>query len=355
MRVLSLSFVVATFALIGEASAATIGVVAPQSGPYAILGEQLRHGAKAALQKAGHEVLEIHETCAPDSGPAIAEALVNGKASFAIGFLCSDSLESSIEFLAASNIPVLTLSSRATGLIEDASKYDWPLYRLAPSLNDEATAASDAIIAHWKGMPIALIDDGTIYSRELTDSIRLRLENLGLKPSFVDTIRPGQDNQLALVRRLARLNIAHLFVAADRNDVAIIGRDALNEKIALAVMSGEAMKAPNNPVATPIGTLAVIEPDPRQLPSAVQISQELEAAGLHVEGYILPAYGAAQIADIAVKRSSGEQKPIRDILSTSSFDTILGAIRFNEQKGLSGNPFKLQEWNGENFVDPPQP
>lgn len=352
MRLLHLPIVVAAFALCCEANAAIIGLVIPKDGPFSILGQQARLGATAALRDQGHEVLEINETCEPDSGTAIAEQLVNGKANFAIGFLCTESLTGGIDFLAPSSIPVITLSSRANGLIEDAQKYDWPLYRLAPSLTDEARAASEAIISHWTGNPIALIDDGTIYARELTDSIRMQLENLGLKPNFVDTIRPGQENQLSLVRRLARLNIAHAFVAAERNDVAVIGRDAIENKIQLSIMSGEAMKAPNNPVPTPKGTLAIVEPDHRGRESAKTAVEQIEATGAIVEGYVLPAYAAAQIALASIKRSQDEKLSVMELLKTNSFETVIGPIRFNEQKGLTDNPFELQAWDGEKFVSP---
>lgn len=355
MGVLPVPVMIAVFVLASGASAATIGIVAPQSGPFAILGQQVSLGAKAALTSSGHEIVEINESCEPDSGAGIAEALVNAKASIAIGFLCSESLSGGIELLAASNIAALTLSSRATGLIEDAQKYKWPLYRIAPSLSDEARASVDAIITHWKGAPLALIDDGTIYSRELIDAIRLEIENLGLKPLFVDTLRPGQENQLALVRRLARTGATHAFVAADRNDVAIIARDANDNRIALKVMSGEAMKAANAPVPTPAGVLAVVEPDYRTFQTSAEAVATIEATGAIVEGYVLPAYAAAQIAASAVTRSAGEQTSVAELLSSNSFETILGPIRFNDQKGLSENPVRLQEWNGETFVDPIAP
>jgi branched-chain amino acid transport system substrate-binding protein len=355
MGVFPVPIMIAVLSLATSAGAATIGIVAPQSGPFAILGQQLSLGAKSALTSSGHEIVEIDESCEPGSGTGIAEALVNAKAQVAIGFLCSESLTGGIELLAPNNIAALTLSSRATGLAEDAQKYGWPLYRLAPALSDEARASVDAIIAHWKGAPLALIEDGTIYSRELVDAIRLEIENLGLKPLLVDTLRPGQENQLALVRRLARAGASHAFIAADRNDVAIIARDANENGISLKVMSGEAMKAANTPVPTPAGVLAVVEPDYRLAETSSQAVAAIEATGAIVEGYVLPAYAAAQIAASAVTRSAAEQTSTTELLSTNSFETILGPIRFNDQKGLSENPIRLQEWNGQAFVDPTAP
>lgn len=48
MRSLCLLPFIASLAFAGAASAATIGIVAPQNGPFELLGQQIRQGAKAA-------------------------------------------------------------------------------------------------------------------------------------------------------------------------------------------------------------------------------------------------------------------------------------------------------------------
>lgn len=68
MHLTRLLAIAATFAMAGTASAATIGVVAPQSGPYEALGLQIRQGVKIAAAKAGLDVMEIHESCEEGSG-----------------------------------------------------------------------------------------------------------------------------------------------------------------------------------------------------------------------------------------------------------------------------------------------
>ena len=72
----------------------------------------------------------------------------------------------------------------------------------------------------------AIIDDGTIYGRELAESFALAAEQAGLKPVFVDTFRPQLDNQIGLVGRLSKAGATHVFAGGDRDDIAIMGRDA---------------------------------------------------------------------------------------------------------------------------------
>lgn len=350
MLSLRLLTIIAGFALAGSASAASIGIVAPQSGPYELLGQQVRQGAKAAAAKLGLDVVEIHESCEDGSGGAIADGLVAAKVSAAIGFLCTETLQDVLPPLKAAAIPAITLSSRAPILMEDALKYGWSLFRLAPSDRAESDRIAEIILRDWKGHSIGLVDDGTIYSRELVDRIRSSLEENGLKPTLADTMRPNQEQQVALVRRLARTGISHVFVGAERNDVAIIARDAGSENIPLTVMGGDAMNAANNPVPLAANVLAVTRPAYDTLPSAQAVAGELRGAGIEPEGYVLPAYAAAELTAALAEATQAQSKPAPEILAGGTvFKTVLGDLGFSPTHDLSDNPYRLQRWNGQRF------
>lgn len=350
MLSLRLLTIIAGFALAGSASAASIGIVAPQSGPYELLGQQIRQGAKAAAAKLGLDVVEIHESCEDGSGGAIADGLVAAKVSTAIGFLCTETLQGVLPPLKAAAIPAITLSSRAPILMEDALKYGWPLFRLAPSDRAESDRISEIMLRDWKGHSIGLVDDGTIYSRELVDRIRSSLEENGLKPTFADTMRPNQEQQVALVRRLARTGVSHVFVGAERNDVAIIARDAGSENLPLTIMGGDAMNAANNPVPLAANVLAVTRPAYDTLPSAQAVAGELRGAGIEPEGYVLPAYAAAELTAALAEATQAQSKPAPEILAGGAvFRTVIGELGFNPSHDLSDNPYRLQRWKGQRF------
>ncbi|WP_313612301.1 branched-chain amino acid ABC transporter substrate-binding protein [Rhizobium sp.] len=350
MLSLRLLTIIAGFAFAGSASAASIGIVAPQNGPYELLGRQVRQGAKAAAAKLGLDIVEIHESCEDGSGGAIADGLVAAKVSAAIGFLCTETLQGVLPPLKAAAIPAITLSSRAPILMEDALRYGWPLFRLAPSDRAESDRAAEIILRDWKGHSIGLVDDGTIFSRDLVDRIRSTLEQSGLKPTFADTIRPGQEQQVALVRRLARTGITHVFIGAERNDVAIIARDAASENIPLTIMGGDAMNAANNPVALAQNVLAITRPAYDTLPSAQAVAGELRAANIEPEGYTLPAYAATELTAALAEAAQSQGKPAPEILAGGTpFKTIIGDIVFNPSHEVSENPYRLQRWNGQRF------
>lgn len=341
----------------GECHAAgvTIGVVAPQTGSFAPLGAQIRAGAEAKLRQDGDTIVTVNETCEENSGATVADALIAAKVQVAIGFLCSETLEGALPKLKDANIPAITVSVRSRILMEDAIKNGWPFFRLAPSDGAEAAKIIEVILRDWASSPIALIEDGTIHGRELTEAVRNALEQNGLKPVFTDTYRPGQEQQIALVRRLKKAGARKVFIGGDRSDVSIIARDARNEKIALDVMGGDAMRAADQPLPLADGTSAVILPDYTAMADASPAGVAIRATGAEPEGYVLPAYAAAEIAIKAAQAAAGDDRPVAQHLGGMPFDTIIGKIAFDGGHELTDNPYQLMQWRSGAFVPAGKP
>lgn len=339
---------------VGECHAAglTIGVVAPQNGNLSLIGTQVVAGAKARISKDGDTIVTVDEPCEENTGGTVADALIAAKVQVAIGFLCSETLEGALPRLKDANIPAITVSVRSRILMEDALKNAWPLYRLAPADGAEVQKIIEVILRDWAASPIALIEDGTIHGRELTEAVRVALEEKGLKPVFTDTYRPGQDQQVGLVRRLKKAGASKVFIGGDRSDVAIIARDAATEKFKLDILSGDAMRAANQPVALADGIAAVTLPDYALDPTANAAVSDLRAAGIEPEGYVLPAYAAVEIATKAATDAASDDRPIAQHIGGGTFDTVIGQIRFDARHELTDNPYRLLEWHADHFAAP---
>jgi len=334
------------------ADAPRIALVAPQTGPFSILGAQMRDGAALAARQQGMELVLVEENCQPGSGPAIARQIQESGAKAAIGFLCSESLDGSPAILKDAAIPAITLSVRWKGVMEDALKNDWPLYRMAPSTDDEAERLTEVILRDWSGSAFALIEDGTIHGRELTETIRNALEERGLKPVFTDTFRPGQEQQVALVRRLKKAGASHVFVGGDRNDVAVIARDAAAERISLTLMGGDSLKASDQAVPLAERVLAVILPDHANQPAAQSVAADMRAAGIEPEGYVLLAHAAVTVVAQGVGAAGALGMPLAQVIGETHADTVIGPIAFNDRHELGDNPYRLMEWRDGRFVEP---
>ena len=329
-----------------------IAVVAPDQGNLKILGDQVRLGAVfAGRDKA--EIIEIAESCAEGSGPALADRIAESGAVAAIGFLCTESLQGGLPVLAKAAIPAITLSIRSEVLMQDSLKKKWPFFRLAPSTSAEHEAVANAIFTHWKDKPFALLDDGTILSREMTDSVRQILEQKGMSAAFVDNFRPAQEVQTQLMRRLKQANVTHVFAASDRNDMSVLARDAKVAGINLTFLGGDALKGMNQPVPLEAGVYAITLPESAGLEFAKAIVDLMQGEKKIPEGYVLPAYSSIGIVLQATEIAEGSGAPLADALIETPFSTALGEIRFGKDHELAGNPYRMLVWDGTAFVEPP--
>ena len=328
-----------------------IAVVAPDAGNLQILGDQVRAGAEIAARGKA-ELVEIGESCAEDSGPALAQEIVESGAVAAIGFLCTDSLSGGLPALAKAAIPAISLSIRSEVLMQDSLKKKWPFFRMAPSTGAERDAIADAIFRHWKDKPFALLDDGTILSREMTDSVRQILEQKGMSAAFIDNFRPAQEVQTQLIRRLRKANVTHVFAASDRQDMSILARDAKAAGVSITFLGGDSLKGMNQPVPLEAGIYAITLPEPASLASAKAAVDLMQNEKKVPEGYVLPAYSAVELLLAADEIASAGDAPLSDALTDTPFSTAMGEIRFGQNHELTGNPYRLLVWDGEAFVEP---
>ncbi len=333
------------------AAGVKLAVVAPTDGPFATLGKQIMDGAAFQAGERGSEVVAIGESCEPAGGDELAKALLASGAEAAIGFLCTESLEAVLPALAEAGMPAITLSVRSDILMEDALKKKWPLYRLAPSGKAEARAIIDAIVANWRDKPLALIDDGTIHSRELFEAVRNALAEIGITPVFTDTYRPAQEQQVSLVRRLAKSGATHVFTGGDRNDTAIIARDAKAENIPITLMGGDVLNAADLNVPLENGVLAVTNPYASRSQEAAPVVNAMRAAGLEPDGYVLPAFAAVSLLEQAKDQAEKDDSALSDALMKGPYPTVLGPIRFNSAHERAQSPYKLMQWQDGRFVD----
>src|SRR5690606_21540418 len=100
----------------GAGEPVLVGVVAPLSGPFSLLGRQLRDGALDAIAAASIEFRPViaDDRCSAEGGAAAGELLAGQGVVAVIGFLCGEAMEAAMPPLADASIPVLTPGVRAT-------------------------------------------------------------------------------------------------------------------------------------------------------------------------------------------------------------------------------------------------
>lgn len=340
--------------MLGAAAAEplVVGVVAPTTGSSALLGAQIAAGARAAAGRAGDGSLRLEfadDGCTAGGGLKAAEQLAALGVRAVVGFLCREAIEAAMPVLAQAGIPVITVGVRANSLTDERQRTGWPVVRLAPRSDAERDAAARILPELWREKLFAIVDDGTIYGRELAESVRAGAEAEALKPVFVDTFRPGGDNQIGLVGRLRRAGAAFVFAGGDREDVAVMARDAAKLGAGLVFAGGEALRAQRDLVELEPGTLMIGLPEWADDADSAAL-EAIRAQGALPEGYALPSYAAVEIA---VQVLAGAAAPAGDAAKPflgRQFGTAIGPIAFDGKGDLALNPYRLFRWDGNRFA-----
>jgi branched-chain amino acid transport system substrate-binding protein len=320
----------------------TIGISAPLSGPFAILGRQIADGAAAAQAALGGEakikLVIADDRCDADGGKQAADILAAAKVSAVIGYLCTPALQVALPAFRAGKVPVMTLGVRPLKILEDARKNGDALFRLGPDSGEEESALADLLLPLWRGENFAIIDDGTIHARELAESLRIAAEARGLKPVFVDTFRPALENQLALVNRLKKSGATHVFVGGDRSDIAILARDAEVRGLPLTIASGEALSAAPDDVPLADNVIMIGVPQNEVMSGAAQ------------EGYFAKAFAAVEIIRQSAAMVSGAGN-LAETIRSEAHMSVMGNVTFDANGGQSGNPYRLLVSKSGGFED----
>jgi len=326
-----------------------IGLAAPLSGTFRLLGEQFVNGARMAARDGDIELIEVDDGCTAEGGEQAANVMAQADVSMVIGFLCTPAIEAAMPELMEIDVPVLT-PLRTPKLTDARERTGWPIWRIAPRLDDEPKAVARLLVQAWRNKHFAIIDDGTIYGRELAEHLRAEAELARLEPVLFDTFRPQLDNQIGLVGRLRRSGATHVFVGGDRSDIAIIARDARKLNYDVVLVGGEALRSAEESVHLPEGVLMVGLPLWESLASP-EILEQYRQAGIVPEGYTMLGHAAVDVAAGAIRAAQEAGTPVAEQLRNFSFDTAIGQIRFNAKGDLTVNPYQLYVYDGTDFIE----
>lgn len=340
----------------GEAAAEQlrIGLSLPLSGSTAVLGRQFQQGAEFALKELAEEseieIVVADDGCDADLAGLAAADLVAAGVDLATGMICNDAARAAALAFAGSDVPVVTAGARSEQLMRDAEREGWKLFRIAPGDDGVAAAAAQILSQRWRGTPWAVIDDGTVYGRTLADNLRQLMEEAGQPPQFADNYRPAQSTQAGLIRRLQRSGVSAAFVAGSAEDIAVIWKNAAEFAFRMEVAGGETLESlplVEGPDAVPDGLLAVMEPDPLDVPGVSALSARLVAAGVEPEPYVFQGYAAMELALAALRPA--REETVR-ALGQTVFWTVLGTVDFDETGRNTVSRYTLFQWRGGRFV-----
>jgi branched-chain amino acid transport system substrate-binding protein len=331
-----------------------IGMAGALTGPNAYQGEQQQQGVEMAIvdiNAAGGvlgqqlRLISVDDAC--DGGQAIAAAhkLVAEKVAFVVGHQCSGASIPAAGIYERAGIIQMTPASTNPRLTEEGRSN---VFRICGRDDQQGAIAGAYLAAKGQEARIAILSDGSIYGKGLTEETRRQLRNNGGAETIHDELETGLSDYSSLIAKLQTAGIQIVYFAGYYREAAILIRNAREQGYNLQLVSGDSIASEAFIQVTGEageGTVFTSFRDPRRNPGAASLVERFRQKGFEPEGYTLYSYGAVQAwAQAITKAGSTEPQAVISALRSNEFDTILGRVSFDAKGDVRQPGFEWFVW-----------
>ncbi len=277
------------FMMTGLAAKAETLVVAAPFSEFPAIATQMRDGAKAAIgaSAAGNWVIkEVDAGCSEKTAQGVSGLILAEKPDAVIGLPCIESLNPALATLGPVGVAVVTVAARAQAPSLLAMKNQWRLYRTGPRENQAAEATARLIVETWRTVPFAILDDGTVFARDLAKAIGEKAASAQVKPVLIASFEPQLESQKKLIDQVSSAGATHVFIAGDRANIAQIANEAAG--LGLIFAGPESLLAVDTDIPLP--------PDVLMVARDMVMNHQVELQEDYHQGYGFDAFMAAEIA-----------------------------------------------------------
>ncbi|MEM1288971.1 MAG: ABC transporter substrate-binding protein [Pseudomonadota bacterium] len=317
-----------------------IGVLAPLSGPFAQLGEQVEIGVRRATESLNIRITALDDACDEDRGLAAANQFVGAQVDFVVGGVCWRPAVSARAVLETEGIPFYASGVRFGGLT-DQSLGD--TFRVNGRDDTQAAFLSELLLSGAldaemgrelaAANPVLLFTDGT-YGRTLAEGMRDILSPSGIDFALFESFDPQTGTDRAAARAEAE-DPALIIIFAGQADTALMVSALRSRGVASTILAGDSALAREFPLlaqgreegilfSRPVDWRWFLSPEDRTA---------LEQDGSSLAGLVLPSMAATQVG-LAVQNGQLEWP----------FGTVLGPITFDDNGDANLPSFELWEW-----------
>ncbi len=335
------------------ASALTIGVSAPTSGPDAVFGDQLKIGVAQAIADIDADGGFLGERAAvqvaddgadPKKGVEVAKTFVARKVPIVVGPFSSAvagpasavyAQAGTLDLLPAATAPALTERGLAT------------IFRLCAREDAQAPVAARYILRHF--LRVAFLHDRTGPAKALTDAVRAALKSGPAREVFYGSLDKGTRDVGALAARIKASGAQAVFWGGGATEGGLLARQLRDSGAHVTLVGGFALATDEfanaaGPAAD--GALAVFPRDPHTRPAAAALLRRLQTRGQTPDGVVFYAYAAIQVvAQAAGKAASLEPQALAATMHAGQvFKTVLGDIAFDAKGDLRTPDLTVYVW-----------
>jgi len=355
------SFFVGLLACAPAYADVTIGFVEPMTGKYAVLGEQLKRGTDQAVKDinaAGGingEKIVLHpgdDACDPKQAVSAANEMASAGIKFVVGHVCSGSAIPASKVYMEEGMLLISPGASNPKLTDEAKDL---IFRTFGRDDNEGAVLGQYIAKHFRNQKIAIIQDNSAYGYGMAEAVKKILNGRGVNEVLFEGYTPGERDYSALISKLKQAGVEVLIIGGYHTEAGLIARQIKEQGVNIQIVGGNALVTDEFwSIAGPAGegTLISFTSDPRKVPQAKNIIEEMRKSGYEPEGYTLFSYAAVQIMAEGIKRA-GKTDPMKvaAALRSAPVQTILGPLSFDAKGDVSGVEYAIYRWHDGKYTE----
>jgi branched-chain amino acid transport system substrate-binding protein len=349
----------------GTAAAGDIklGMLTPLSGGEAAIGPYMKNGAQLAVDEInaaggvnGRKLtLTVEdEACDAKTAAAGAAKLVTAGIHISVGGYCSSATLPTLTVFKNADIPMLIPAANSADLLKGKLPN---VFLINGTGIQQAAKAADFIKAQG-AKAVALVDDNTSYSKDITTRTGENLKAAGITIASAQSVTKGESDYSGAVTAVLRANSDFVYWTGYFQEGGLIIKQlkaaGFTGKIMVADGSVDKQLVSIAGNATAQGVYATMTQTPTTIPGGeAWIAKYKAKFGAEPGPYSTQSYDAVRIAAEAVKGAGGSTKGadvIKALEAINGFKIFSGNLKFTPEHTLSEGGFEILVVKGEDFV-----
>ena len=322
------------------------------SGPFAVMGQQMRRGASMAVDdinaQGGIVCRKIELEVADDKGDgkvaeAVAKKLAKTGTQFVVGHYNSGPSIYASEIYAKTGVLIISPASTNPSFTERdpkirdpkiKSKNLWNTFRTAGRDDIQGRLAGEYIAKAFSGRNAAVLSDGTPYGDGLANKAKAALKAAGQPEQLLSKIKVGQKDMSRLISSMNEKKIDVVFFGGLAGEMATLVRQSNEAGFKPQFIAGDGIYTGDFPHAAGPGvegTMFAFSLEDRGHADAKSVVERFRAQGFEPEAYTLKAYAAVQVVakGIEVAGKSDPKAVAKAIRKGAPIPTVLGSLTFD--------------------------
>jgi len=301
------------------------------------------------------ELLVEDDVCKPEIAINTATKLISQKVPVVLGHICSGATKATLGLYHDAKIIVMSPSATNPELTQSGQYPNF--YRTIASDDEQARLEVDFAVKTLKLKKIALLHDKGDYGKGLAEYARKFIE-LAPQTKLVlyEGVTPGALDYSAVVQKIRRAGADGVIYGGYHPEAALIVSQMRKKNMTAFFISGDGVK--DETFLKVAGNYAEgvyasgARDVSKNLLAEAAVRAHKKVYGADPGAFFLNAYAAALALLNGIEKAGGtDYVKIGKALQTSSVDTPLGKIRFNDKGDAIGVGFSLYQVRKGSFVE----